>query len=495
MNYCDYLFQTGSAWLPNLALVDAGSGRSWSYAELQEAVLNLAGSLHRAGVRPGEVVATHLYNGAEAVLAHLAIQYLGGVSCLLDPLVTAEGLAWYLEDCGAAALCTHLPPEKLVDPPAKVRHIFTADGIAAMADDPSYSSQAGYSYKYEPDQLAAIFYTSGTTSRPKGVMLTPRNFDTHFRIFCRAVYTYETDDRLLCFVPFSHGYGSKSVFIPCLHAGAALVIMRSFQPYKVAEAIGKYRITHLFGVPAHFQQLLRKEELVAPLRRLKAAFSAAALLKIETAREWHEKVGFHLDEGYGLIETCTGVSFRRGSLPDRMGHIGTYPPELVTVEIADEAMNMLPCGERGEIVVRGSSVMLGYLNRPEESARALQNGWFRTGDMGYKTAENQLIMTGRIKDVINIAGIKVAPFEIEAALNEHPAVVESAVIGIEDEAYGEVVKAFVKKRADAVLDERDLKLYLQKKLMNFQVPKVISFIEEFPRNNMGKIDKNALQRP
>lgn len=492
MNYTDVLFHSPERFRDNCALIDANSGRAWSYVELQTAVLNLAGHLRWAGFRPGEVVTTHLYNGAEAVIAHLAIQYIGGVSCLLDPLVTAEGLPWYLHDAGAVGVLTHLPPESTAGAPAACRRWLTTAEIGAMADDPPAAMVGEPAHDFYPDQLAAIFYTSGTTSRPKGVMLSPRNFQTHMQIFSRAVYSYAPGDRLLCFVPFSHGYGSKSIFLPCLEAGATLVIMRSFQPWKVAEIIARDHITHLFGVPAHFQQLLRKEELIMPLRGLKAAFSAAALLKVETALEWYEKTGFYLDEGYGLIETCTGVSFRRGSLPECPGHIGTSPAGLVTVSIADAALNLLPPGERGEIVVRGPCVMLGYLNRPEETARALEQGWFRTGDMGYRTAADQLIMTGRIKDVINIAGIKVAPFEIEGALNEHPAVIESAVIGIEDEAYGEVVKAFVKRRAEAVIDERDLKLWLQKKLMNFQVPKVITFIDDFPRNNMGKIDKKAL---
>lgn len=143
--------------------------------------------------------------------------------------------------------------------------------------------------------------------------------------------------------------------------------------------------------------------------------------------------------------------------------------------------------------VRGDSVMKGYLNKPQETARALQEGWFRTGDMGYKTESNDIILVGCIKDVINVAGIKVAPFEIEAALNDHPNVSESAAVGVEDDMYGEVVKAFVKPRQGASPDERELVRFLQRRLMSFQVPKAIVFVDEFPRNNMGKIDKKALR--
>jgi len=493
MNYCDFLFGAREEWHDHPALIDVGADRRYTYRELQGAVRALGNHLRDAGFGPGDVITTHLYNSAEAVIAHLAIQYAGCVTCLLDPLIPPRSLSYYLLDTQTRCLMTHVRDDLLKNElPGSVQIMDAAD-----IQRSSMSSQEDYAIKrpveFDPDALAAIFYTSGTTGRPKGVMLSPKTFYSHFKIFTRGCYTYVPEDKLLCFVPFSHGYGSKSIFIPCLHAGATMVIMRSFQPYKVAEVIEKEKITHIFGVPSHYQQLLRREELIAPLKKLKAAFSAAALLKLETARSWKEQVGFCLDEGYGLIETCTGVAFRRAKMPDRLGNVGTYPEDLVDIEIVDDDFTFLPPDERGEIVVRGDSVMMGYLNKPRETARVLQNGWFRTGDMGYKTEAGDIVLTGRIKDVINVAGIKVAPFEIEAALNEHPTVSESAVIGVEDEIYGEVVRAFVKAQPGAKKDERELVRFLQKRLMNFQVPKRIVFVDAFPRNNMGKIDKKALR--
>ncbi len=493
MNYADFLFEIKEDLADGLALVDADSGRRFTYRELQAAVRACANWLAELGCRPGNVWATHLYNSAEAVIAHLAIQFNGAISCLLDPLIPPLSLDYYLQDTQANGLLTHLAPESLAGLiPGRIRCLATADIIEHCQPERG-SSLHTLPYLCDPNGLAAIFYTSGTTNQPKGVMLAPKNFFTHFRIFTRACYAYVPDDRLLCFVPFSHGYGSKSIFLPCQHAGAAIVMMRSFQPLRVAEVVQREKITHIFGVPSHYQQLLRRDEFLTPLRDLKAAFVAAALLKIDTAQDWLERVGFPLDEGYGLIETCTGVAFRRGRLPDCPGHVGSYPSELVDIAVVDENLHHLTALERGEIVVRGENVMLGYLNKPEETARALQNGWFRTGDMGYKTETNEVVLVGRIKDVINVAGIKVAPFEIEAALNSHPDVIESAVIGMDNEMYGEVVKAYVQPRPGCSPEERELMRYLQKKLMSFQVPKSIVFVDEFPRNNMGKIDKKALR--
>ena len=366
-----------------------------------------------------------------------------------------------------------------------------SDDICPLDDELFDPTAAPYSCL--PDEISTIFYTSGTTSKPKGVMLSVKNFFNHVNIFSAGCYNYKADDRLLCFVPFSHGYGSKSIFLPCLKDGAGMFIMRSFHPIKVIEVIQKYGLTHIFGVPSHFQQLLKVDDYYPTLRKLKAAFTAAALLKTETAEEWKEKIGIYLDEGYGLIETSTGVSFRKNRLPEKLGDIGTYPSEFVDIQTVDDNFNFLPPNSRGEIVIKSHSVMLGYLNKAEETAKAIKDGWFRTGDMGYKTDDNRIVITGRIKDVINIAGIKVAPFEIEAVMNEHPQINESAVIGVEDEIYGEIVIAFVKPIKDSVLKKRELTKYLQKHLMNFQVPKEIFFIDSFPRNNMGKIDKKQLK--
>lgn len=490
MNYCDLLFNLDNESLGSPVLIDADSGMRFTFRELQIAVENVAGVFHDLNWRPGNVIATHIYNSAEAVLAHLAIQYFGGVTCLLDPLITPAGLDYYVRDAGAKALITHLPSEIASNHLSGDVGILNSGDILGMA---AAKKAPATKYEFDHDELSSIFYTSGTTSQPKGVMLSPGAYFNHVEIFHRGCYQYESTDKLLCFVPFSHGYGSKSIFLPALQGGAAMVIMRSFHPLRVVEIIEQENITHIFGVPSHYQQLLRREEFFPALRKLKAAFSAAALLKLETAQEWHEKIGFYLDEGYGLIETSTGIAFRRNRIPLKLGHVGKYPHDLIDIEIVGESMNTLPANERGEIVVRGKSIMLGYLNKLDETTQALRDNWFRTGDMGYKTEDGELILTGRIKDIINVAGIKVAPFEVEAVLNEHPAVNESAVIGIDDEMYGEVVHAFVKLNGKEKTDERDLVRFLQTKLMNFQAPRRIDFLESFPRNNMGKIDKNALR--
>ena len=492
MNYCDFLFKIKDDWKTNTALVDVGSGKEFSYLELQNAVISLSKKLKKLNISSGDVVLIHLVNSAEVVITHLAVQYIGGISVLLDPLIPLNALPYYIHDTNSKHLITNISIEMCREVDHSLKNILHPSEILKMVkldnDNVTYNQ-----YKFSEDELSVIFYTSGTTNKPKGVMLSPKNYFNHVRVFTEGCYRYAENDKLLCFVPFSHGYGSKSVFLPCLQAGSAMYIMRSFHPYKVIETIEKYGITHIFGVPSHFQQLLKKDEFIPTLKKLKASFSAAALLKIETAVKWKEKIGIYLDEGYGLIETSTGVAFRTNRLPNKLGDIGTYPKNFVNIEIVDDNFNFLKTGEKGEIVVQSKSVMLGYLNKKEETKKAIINGWFRTGDMGYKNQNDEIILTGRIKDVINIAGIKVAPFEIESKINIHPFVNESAVIGVDDEVYGEVVIAFVQLMSGKNLNERDLIKYLQNLLMNFQIPKRIIFKDNFPRNNMGKIDKKKLK--
>jgi long-chain acyl-CoA synthetase len=348
-------------------------------------------------------------------------------------------------------------------------------------------------YSYKEDELAMLLYTSGSTSKPKGVMLPAGNFFVFLEKSNCSMYRYTKDDRILCFVPFSHGFGSVSILIPSLNGKAAIVFLRAFQPIKISNTILKENITHIFGVPTHYQQLLRYESIHDSLRKLKAAFVAAAPLSFETASAWRKVTGIYLDEGYGMSETTTLISTRMNMLPEPAGNVGFPPKGIGEITAVDEEDRVCEDGIIGELRVRGRGIMLGYLNRPEETAERLKNGWMYTGDFGYRRSDGSFVICGRKNEVINIAGLKISPVEVEAAINSHEDVVDSAAVGIEDAVYGEVVKAFVILKENAKVTERDLIKYVSSKIANFKVPKYISFVHEFPRNNLGKIDKKALK--
>lgn len=494
MNYCELLFDTEAKYLDHEALIDTENGRRISYRGLQEEVLKVAAFLRRKGYGPGTVISTHLYNSAEAAIVLLAVQYIGCVICLVDPLFKPGELPYYINDSRSKCLITYLQPENTQFEPGTepdIVNILEVEEVCKNSLSTIIAKQEMYHFK--KDELAMLLYTSGSTSTPKGVMLTTGCFYTFLEKSNTSMYRYLPEDRLLCYVPFSHGFGSISLLIPSLVGKAAIVFLRSFQPIKVANTISSEKITHIFGVPTHYQQLLRYESIFNELRKLKAAFCAAAPLSYDTALAWYKNIGIYLDEGYGITEVTTLIATRMSMLPEPSGNVGFPPKNILTVEAVGEDGQACEDGIIGEIRVKGPGLMLGYLNRPGETAERLKNGCFYTGDLGYRRSDGSIVICGRKTEFINVAGLKITPIEIEAVLNAHPDVVDSAAIGIEDSVYGEIVKAFVVLKDNVHISERDLIKYLSGKLANFKVPKYIVFLDEFPRNNIGKIDKKALK--
>ncbi|MEJ6951884.1 class I adenylate-forming enzyme family protein [Natronospora cellulosivora (SeqCode)] len=491
MNYCDLLFDTDEKYLDREVIIDLDNEKRLTYRELEESVEKVAAFLKSKGYTAGSVISTHLYNSAEVAIVLLAVQYIGAVICLIDPLFKVDELDYYLEDSESISLITHLSE-------AEYKHSLKSEvEIIEIKEIEEVLKQALSKevkmYDFDENELAMLLYTSGSTSTPKGVMLSTGCFYTFLKKSNQSMYVYDINDKLLCYVPFSHAYGSVSLLIPVLAHKAAIVFLRSFHPLKVAETISSENITHIFGVPTHYQQLLRYDSIIADLRKLKGAFCAAAPLSYDTASSWLEKTGVYLDEGYGMTETSTLIATRMSMLPEPSGNVGLPPEGIIEVQAVDENGQKVDDGIIGELIVKGSGMMLGYLNRPDETAEVMKSGWIYTGDYGYRRSDGSFVISGRKKEFINVAGLKISPIEIEAALNSHPDVIDSAAIGIEDKLYGELVKAFVVKKEDSTVSERELIKYLSSKLANFKLPRFISFLEEFPRNNIGKIAKKELK--
>lgn len=493
MNNCDQLFKTEDNEDIKPLFIEVDTDRTITTSELKVSVKNFAAELQNRGICSGDKVTLHLFNNIDFIIVSMAIEYLGAVTCFVDPLTQPKSLPYYLRDTESKLLITYKKANALPEEVVDLVDILEEDYISSYTDREPCT--IGKPFKWNSETVSAIYYTSGTTSEPKGVMLTPASQESAHKIIDTYWAPVNSDSRHLGFVPFSHGFGSVHVIPQVIRTNGQLYIMRSFHPGKVAEAIDKYDITHIYGVPSHYQQLLRFPTFHPALKKLEMAFCAAAKLEYETMIEWKEVTGFYLTEGYGLIETSTGVAFRINQKPLQTGHLGVCPdPELVEIAIMDENHNLLPDGEEGEIVIRGKSTMKGYLNKPKENEAVFYKEWFKTGDKGFISPEKALFMTGRIKDIINVAGIKISPYEVEAVLNVHEDVEQSIVTSVEDALYGEVVKAFIKRKDGVSVTERQLVRYASEQLMSFQVPKQISFVEDFPLNNMGKIDRKALRK-
>lgn len=492
MNCCDYLFNISHELLDNEVIVDSENGRRYTYRDLQIAVKKFAKYLVDRGFEKGSTIAIHLYNGSETVIAYLACQYCGFISCIVDPMFKPFELQYYLEDSKSVCLITFLNNEQDIEEIGLNITIIHDTDVDMVCDDINFGQIQQEPYDVSEDEVSIILYTSGSTSKPKGVMHNVYRCKAHIAIQQEIGYTFKESDRLVCFVPFSHAYGCVDILFDAMEYGACVVMMRSFQPQKLAKLIETEGITHLFGVPTHYAQLLRYDSIIPQLKLLKAAFVAAAPLNHTTAIQWGEKTGVYLNEGYGLSETCTLTIFRNNSITITPGNVGKPTTKVATVEIVDERGHPLGQNEVGEIRVKGPNVMLGYWNKPEETSKKLRDGWFYTGDFAYKNSNDEFILCGRNTEFINVAGIKVSPIDVESVLNQHPFVSESAVISQKDEMYGEVVKAFVVLKTEKTLTERELIKFVSSKLSSFSVPRSITYIEQFPRNNIGKIDKNAL---
>lgn len=475
------------------SFVEVETGASITRDELRRRVLNFAGHLLELGVTKGCRVALHLYNSIDAIVAHLATHYVGGVTCFVDALVQPKSLAYYVRTTECRVLLTHSDQVAVDADCLALTRVVNAAEIGKRADQSPVCAVPTHPYAFAPDEPAYVYFTSGTTSAPKGVVLSVGNHANFVRICDRYWQPVDASSRHLGFVPFSHGFGTIFLVPLALRTGSQLVIMRAFHPQRVLDAIERHAITHLYGVPSHYQQLLRMGTAARGLERLRMAFCAAAKLEHGLMLEWERQTGVLLCEGYGLIETCCGITWRVGTPSLGTGHMGPCPDrQLIEIATLDEHDAPLPVDAIGQIAVRGLSLMKGYLNEPEATARVMTNGWFKTGDQGYISRDNQLFMTGRIKDIINIAGIKVSPYEVEAVLDEHPAVLQSAVVPAHDALYGEVVKAFVRLHPGQSVTERELIRFARQKLINFQVPKSVEFVETFPLNTMGKLDRKRL---
>jgi long-chain acyl-CoA synthetase len=390
MNYCELLFDTDEKYLDLDALIDGEDGRRLTYRELMEEVKKVAGLLLSKGYTNGNVIATHLYNSIEAAVILLAVQYIGGVICLVDPLLKPNEVIYYLEDSNAKCLFTYL---KILDIeiPANIKpEVININEFASEVRNYMYE-EGGY-YNYNENDLAMLLYTSGSTSKPKGVMLSAGCFFAFLEKSYRSKYIHTETDRALCFVPFSHGFGCISILVPSLKGKSAVVFLRSFQPIKISNIIINENITHIFGVPTHYQQLLRYESIHDSLRKLKAAFVAAAPLNFETALSWHNITGIYLDEGYGMSETTTLISSRINMLPEPAGNIGFPPKGILEMNAVNEAGMVCEDGIIGELRVRGKGIMMGYLNRAEETAQRLRDGWVYTGDHGYRRSDGSFVI-------------------------------------------------------------------------------------------------------
>jgi long-chain acyl-CoA synthetase len=349
-----------------------------------------------------------------------------------------------------------------------------------------------------PDGIAAILYTSGTTGRPKGAMLTHRNVVTNIEVTAVSPFAARPDDVLLCALPLSHTFGQTCVMGVAFHTGAMVVLMPRFDAAGALELMVRHGCTVFMGVPTMYHALLEAVADGVPAPRLRRVYSGGSALAVPVLERVEEVFGCRVYEGYGLTETSPCVAYNQPGSVTRPGTVGT-PIAGVEVGIAraglEGRIELLPAGTVGEVVIRGHNVMAGYLGLPEETAAVLVDGWFRSGDLGVLEEDGLLRLVDRKKDVVLRGGYNVYPREVEEVLLRHRAVEQAAVIGLPDERLGEEVCAVVVPRPgfapDAAL-AADLVAFGRDRLAGYKCPRRVEFVEALPTGHSGKVLKRRL---
>jgi fatty-acyl-CoA synthase len=473
-------------------------GERWDYAEFNRRANRLAHALRALGVSHGDRVAYLDLNHPDFFLTLFAAAKLGAIFVPLNFRLTAPELAFIIGDAGvhtlvhAEAFATavdeirdRIPCRELVcrSPRAGVRAL---DDLLRDQRDDDLDNQVA------TDEVAVIMYTSGTTGRPKGAMLTHGNLLWN-NINATLAFDNSVDDTTLVCAPLFHIGGLNVTPLTAFMKGAEVVLMRSFDPGGVLELIARHRVTTMFGVPAMFLFMSQHPGFAAAdLSSIRVLICGGAPVPEALIRLYGAR-GLTFAQGYGLTETAPFVTLvPAGEALEKVGSAG-LPAFFTDVMLVDDAGQEVATGERGEVVVRGPNVMKGYWNRPEATADAIRNGWFHTGDVATRDADGYYYIVDRKKDMIISGGENVYPAEVEDCLYQHPDVAEAAVIGMPDERWGETVLAIVVLKPAAEPAERDLLDFTQGRLARYKQPHRVVFTEALPRNPAGKVLKYQLR--
>jgi long-chain acyl-CoA synthetase len=465
-------------------------GRVLSYEALVRAARGIATGLRALGVGPGARVGFCLPNSAALILGYYATWWAGGTVVPTNPAARDTEVEQQLADAGVSLVVGQArgPAESAA---ARLKIPFVArDAFAAME-----RADAAAPASCDPaSDLAVLLYTGGTTGTPKGAMLTHRNIVANTIQFAEWYAFAQGDEVSLCAIPCFHSGGMSGVMNVPLSAGATLLVFPRFKASSVAHAVGRYRVTRLFGVPTMFIALLDDAEgRRADYSTLRACRTNAAPLPPSVKTDFDTLVGRDvLVEGYGLTETSP-LTHANPIHRAKAGSIGIPLPDTDARIVDLESGRDVVPGESGELMIRGPQVMRGYWNRAEETAQALVDGWLRTGDVAIMDGEGYFAIVDRAKDMINTAGFKVWPREVEEVLYGHAAVKLAVVVGAPDGYRGEIVKAFVVPKDGARVTEAELLEHCRAQLSTYKLPRAVEFRTELPTSGAGKLLRRALR--
>jgi long-chain acyl-CoA synthetase len=477
-----------------------------SYGELNAAANQVANSLRSLGVHRGDKVALMLPNVPQFPVIYYGILKLGATVVPLNVLFRAGEVQYHLEDSDAVAFfvweglaeearrgfaqvetCRHMVVVNSPGSDYLPEGAFSYDALSAVA-----SSHCDLTWTM-PDDTAVLLYTAGTTGRPKGAELTHFNM-FHNASFCAdRLFGITSEDVGLACLPLFHSFGQTCVMNALIYAGGTICMMPKFEPDRVLEAIEREAVTYFAGVPTMYFYLLHYPDASRfNVSSLRLCIAGGAAMPVSVMKEFEQRYGTIVLEGYGLSETSPVATFNVRERERKPGSIG-LPIWGTEMQIVDDADRPVPFGGEGEIVIRGPNVMKGYYKRPEATAEVMRNGWFHTGDIARVDEEGYFYIVDRKKDMINRGGLNVYPREVEEVLYGHPAVAEAAVIGVPDEALGEEVKAVIVLKPNQSAQASEIISYCKERIASFKYPRTVEFRDSLPKGPNGRILKRELR--
>lgn len=476
---------------------------TYTYKHFNQRINQTAHGLRALGIVYGERVGLFLSNCPEYLFTYFGVLKAGGINVPINTFLSNEELRFILADCEISAIVTdaklYKTLEKVMSSLPLLKFVIVVDEaipgtipFASFDKQPVENPQWGHA---QHDDVAVIHYTSGTTGKPKGAMLSHKNLLAAIDSNTDAIRISHRD-RIVVFLPLFHVFTFVVCVLAIVSHGSRMILIDSIKPFKrILTAILKHRVNILVGVPQVFNALANAKIpwFFSLLNPINVCVSGGAPLSVEVLEKFREKFHIPLLEGYGLSETTGGICVNPREGEQKPLSIGV-PIKGVEVKVVDEDDLELGVNEVGELFIKSDSVMVGYYNQPEETAAVLQDGWLRTGDMAKIDEDGYVYIVDRKKDMLIVRGMNVYPREVEEVLLTHPSVAECAVIGVPDKQRGEVPKAILTLKNSASITEKELRKFCHEKIAMYKNPKYFEIRESLPKTATGKIRKDILKQ-
>jgi len=501
-------------------------GRDLTFRDLRDLADRFAGGLRALGLQAGGRVSLHLPNCPQFVIAYYGTLKAGGVVVPFNPLYVEREVAAQLADSGAVIAVTldlFLARVRAARPASVLQHVIvtrvneffppilrrlyplrarrhgewpdvTRDASTHLFSDITAAAPPSPQASQEPDDIAVLLYTGGTTGTPKGAMLTHANLVANAHQSAAWIPNPAKGSATVGVLPLFHSYGMTVIMNASLLLGGRMVLLPRFETKAVLRAIARYRPERFGGVPTLYNALVSHPEIGRyDLRLIRSCISGAAPLPAEVQSRFEHTTGVRLLEGYGLTEASPVTHSTPLAGLQKPGSIGVPIPDTdARIVDLETGTRTLPPGETGELIIRGPQVMKGYWAQPQETSATLRHGWLYTGDIAKTDEDGFFYIVDRKKEMLITGGLNVYPREVEEVLNAHPGVLEAALIGVPDPDKGEVGKAFVVLRPGARATADELREYCRQHLAGFKVPAAIEFRQTLPKSLIGKVLRRAL---